>query len=282
MSAKKKVRDRNFSITYHYEQDKIYLDEAEENLLAMPSKYLCYSYEEGKDGRVHIQAVATFENKTSYDQIHQWCPGIWVAKCKASLATNINYCSKLDTHIAGPYEWGTRPCQGYRSDLVVQCEMIKNGSTPMQVVAEHPIASRNYKCLMIYQAAITNRDRNIPPVVHIRYGATGTGKTKWCYDTWDESVFRVSYVKGGSWWDGYGNQKCILFDDWPLISDESIYFLLLMVTDRYNCMVPFKGGMTSLGTGAIVITTNDPPNTWFGGRGLQALERRITSVTRVE
>lgn len=274
----RQAKSRNFAFTYHLQDGGT----EEENILSVQCDYLIYQYELGAEGRVHIQGFMSFKNEVTFKKIHNVCPMIWVQKAKASAAKNIQYCSKSDTRIAGPYEWGDRPCQGYRSDLIVQCNMIKEGKAPLDVVADIPQACRNIKYLQTYAAAITNRSPGFVPKVFIRYGPSGSGKTRWVFDTYGHAgVFKLAYNKGTAWWDGYSNQKCILLDDWPLIEDSNVYNWLLEWCDRYPTSVQFKGGVTRLGESDIVITSNDPPITWFGGRGLRALERRVTSIEHV-
>lgn len=276
----KRDRSRGFSFTY-------WLDTGygEEELLGLDCAYMIYQYELAPTtDRVHIQGYMRYDDAVAYSYIHEQCPGIWIEKAKASEAKNVRYCSKLASRIAGPYEHGDRPKQGYRSDLSLQYEMVKSGKTPLDVVAEIPEAARHIKHLQTYSAAITNRSKDFVPKVYIRWGPSGTGKTRWCYDTYGhDGVFKLAYNKTNAWWDGYANQKCILIDDWPL-QDKSqlhVYHWLLEWTDRYPTWIPFKGGMTRLGESDIVVTSNEHPLTWFGGEGLRALERRVTSVDQI-
>lgn len=280
----KQQRGNSFAFTYHYnEAENLTLDDCEQNLRRLPCSYIIFSYEMGKeDGRIHIQGFMSFATQTAFSGIHKHCPGIWIEKARASAAQNIAYVSKLDTHVAGPFEFGSRPCQGYRSDLVVMGDMIKEGKTPDDVVMQIGLsAARIYKHLQTYSSVLISRPRDFTPKVFVRYGPSGIGKTKWVYDTY-KTVYALTYKKNSIWWDGYANQECILIDDWPLIADEDIYNNLLVWCDRYPAKVNFKGGMVNLGASDIVITSNDPPATWFGGRGLRALARRITDIKNMD
>lgn len=272
-------RNRNFAFTYHAGND--YIEECEERLLTLPCKYLIFQYELGKEGTVHIQGFCTFENKITYSTIQVYCPGIHVEKAKASALRNIAYCSKLDTRVAGPYEHGERPCQGYRSDLAIMGDMVKAGKDPETVVAEMGMgAARVYKHLQVYASCLVTRGRDFVPRVFIRWGDAGAGKTRWAYDNY-KTVHKIPY-NNPIWWDGYCNQDIVVFDDWDLIGDRSIYNQLLNWTDRYPTKVPIKGGMVNLGTCDILITSNFNPITWFSGKGMQALARRVTSIEHVK
>lgn len=273
-------RSRGFCFTYFFsslnEQET-----AEDNILSLDTEYLIYQYEMcPTTSKIHLQGYMYFTNPVTFTMLHNNCPNIWIQKAKGSPQQNIDYCSKSASRIDGPYEHGMRPRQGSRSDLASHLALIKDGVNPMDVVAANPMASRHIKHLMVYQASITTRPSNFEPKVYIRWGPSGSGKTRWCYDTYT-SVYKLTYNKQQAWWDGYGNEKCILLDDWPMIEDENIYYWLLQWTDRYPCNIPFKGGMTRLGTGDIVLTHNEDPSLWFHNRGLRSLTRRITNIENI-
>lgn len=274
-------KSRNFAFTYHYDEATGRTPEqCEENILTVPCKYLIFSYEKGKeDDRVHLQGFMSFENEVTFAAIHVYCPGIWVQKARASALKNIAYCSKLDTRVAGPYEHGERPCQGYRSDLQEMGTMISAGLRPEEVVKEVGMkAAVVFKHLQTYAACLVSRPPGWSgPNVYVRWGAPGTGKTRWAYDNY-KTVHKIPY-NSPIWWDGYCNQDIVVFDDWDLVGDRNIYYNILNWTDRYPTKVPIKGGMINLGTCDILITSNFDPRTWFSGKGMQALERRVTNVT---
>lgn len=278
-----KVRSRNFAFTYHAGND--YIEECEERLLTLPCKYLIFQYELGKEGTVHLQGFCTFENKMTFTGIQVYCPGIHIESAKASALKNIAYCSKLDTRVAGPYEHGERPCQGYRSDLAVMGDMIKGGMTVRQVVRDVGMnAARVKNHLMVYaQSLYPERDRSLTPEVHVLWGAYGAGKTRPIYEKYgDNNVFRPLWQKGTVWWDSYVGQQVVLFDDWPLEdADDDVYKQMVQWTDRYPMNLNVKGGSTPMGNSIFYITANSEPRQWFHMKGPRALERRFTSVTNV-
>lgn len=273
-------RSRGFCFTYHFSSFNEQKS-AEDNLANLATEFQIYQYELcPTTGKVHIQGYLYYSDQVSFSTIHAMCPGIWITNAKGSPAQNIAYCSKESTRIAGPYERGNRPAQGSRSDLAEQLALVRGGMEPMDVIASIPMASKHIKHLMVYQTSLVNRPPNWAPNVFILWGDSGVGKTRYVYDNYT-SVYCVTYNKGGAWWDGYANQKAILFDDWPLIEDPNIYYWFLRWLDRYPCNIPFKGGMTRLGTSDIFITHNKDPCLWFHSEGLRALERRITRITNM-
>jgi len=278
-----KNRSRNFAFTYHAGND--YIEECEEKLLTLPCDYLIFQYEMGKqDDRVHIQGFCSFKNKIAFSTIHVYCPGIHVESAKATALKNIAYCTKLDTRVAGPYEHGERPCQGYRSDLVVMGEMVKNGIPVRKVIAEVGMgAARMSKHLMTYaQSLYPERDRNVQPKVYIRWGPANSGKTRPIWEKYgDDQVYQPVYQKGTVWWDNYVGQQCVLMDDWPWETNTDLYHDLLRWTDRYRQPLNVKGGSCVMGNSDFYLTSNVNPDLWFGGAGLRALARRITQIEEI-
>jgi len=94
------------------------------------------------------------------------------------------------------------------------------------------------------------------------------------------------YTKDASkWWNGYREQKCILFDDW-VGSSEIPPHALLQICDRYPLQVQSKGGYVKMAarTEAIVFTYNICMTEWYGynkpewEKGLPAFRRRLSRI----
>lgn len=66
-------------------------------------KYTC-QLEQGKEGTVHLQGVGTFKNPRSFNKVKKSFPRAHIEVCKC-IAKAIDYCSKSDTRLKGP--WST-------------------------------------------------------------------------------------------------------------------------------------------------------------------------------
>lgn len=245
--------------------------------------YLIYQYEQAPEtGMVHLQGYLYFKNKVTFKKLKDDLPTAHLEFARGSATNNIDYCSKIESRLDGPYEYGSRPTQGKRTDLQNVCVSLRSGKSVRDVLLSDDC---KYVHIEKYVKRIANlltppRDRSVAPYVGIFWGDSGVGKTRCVYDDYKDSVFSVPYNAGVKWYDGYVGQRCILFDDWPVdtLDDKSLYNHLLTVTDRYTTEVQTKGGFSTLGACDIVFTSNICPAQWFGGLGLRALTRRITQI----
>lgn len=83
------------------------------------------------------------------------------------------------------------------------------------------------------------------------------------------------YAKPSSkWWDGYGNEPIVIWDEIPR---DYPWDELLHLLDRYPLKVEVKGGFAEFNSTMIIITSNFTPAALFGRyENYRALERRIT------
>lgn len=260
-------------------------EEDHDNLTGLDYDYLIYQIEQGESGTVHIQAYVYSKNKLCFTHLREELPGAHLEIARGSIQSNVDYCSKSDTRLDGPYTFGIKPEQGRRTDLQNITVSIKSGASIRDVLLSDDCKHIRHE-KFIYRIANllgTPRTRSESTEVYILWGEPGVGKTRPVYDYFEDSVYQVPYVHGSRWYDGYTSQQCLLYDDWPVHLDDrdGIYNHLLAVTDRYPVMLPIKGGFVSLNKCVVVFTSNFCPASWFNGVGLRALERRIKKIIHV-
>ena len=76
------------------------------------------------------------------------------------------------------------------------------------------------------------------PEVIWRWGLTGTGKTETAYTDFDAIPHYVWGPANGGWWDRYDGEDKVIFDEFR---GQMPMGTLLMILDRYECMLPYKG-----------------------------------------
>lgn len=197
-------------------------------------------------------------------------------KCKGTADQNYDYCTKEDSRVGGPYEYGERPTggQGSRTDVAGFVAAIKRGATDRGLIDEHPMEFIKY-----YRAADRIRlalmpDRSTFEGVYVFYGETGTGKSYAAMQFDPEDTF----VKQPSsdWWDGYRGQKTILLDEFR---GWLTYASLLRLCDRYPLEVQNKGGQIKCAATRVIITTNKKPTEWYGEKiDIAPFLRRVRMV----
>lgn len=208
------------------------------------------------------------------------------------------------TYIKGPYskdgkqkpvnqdaqEIGTIPKQGERNDLRAFHEDIKAGKRGRDLSVDHLEVRAKYPKLE--QTLVSEEDEHkamqmfkdgFCPEVHVRWGEPGTGKSRYIYDNYEpEDIYELNLGDGSSksvWWDGYRGQKVILINDFD---GELGWKYLLRLLDRYPFRMQVKGAHCWRLCTHIYITSNDPPENWYGPINYAPLMRRLTTVTKVE
>ncbi|KAJ1464691.1 hypothetical protein T484DRAFT_1757916 [Baffinella frigidus] len=138
---------------------------------------------------------------------------------------------------------------------------LDEGETTMDI-AEDPecfnIVRQSSRFFKEYENHISSKkarlDRTMPKV-YIRYGDSGTGKTRWLDEQFGLDGWRCMPTNTGQWFDGCDNGDVILFDDIEASACLPIS-LFLKLSDRYPHQVPIKGGFTTWKPKVIVFTSN--------------------------
>lgn len=200
-----------------------------------------------------------------------------------------DYAGKTDTRAPGaePIEWGQfgGRIQGERTDLAGLAAIARDRGTGDIIRSQPADYVRYHRGLeAIAAAGVEPRSsREPPPGVTILIGPPGSSKTRIPFEEFGDSEV---YTKDASkWWNGYRDQKCILFDDW-VGSLEIPPHALLQICDRYPLQVQSKGGYVKMArrTVAIVFTSNIDITEWYGynkaewEKALPAFRRRVSKI----
>ena len=286
MSAAARLQKRAWCFTLnnpshtneHYESE---FDTLVENKTV---RYVIFQRERGESGgTVHLQGYVYFHRSRdlSYCRRHLFSGEHphWEA-AKGNANQNKQYCSKESTRVDGthPSERGEFPGgQGQRSDLTQLGKRIREGESvaELALTGDDNLGTiiRNRNGLLWLEQLVNKRVCSPKQVIWI-YGKPGTGKSRWCYETYPEAYWKPA---GSKWWDGYAGEDVVIFDDFR--HDWFPFEYFLRVTDRYPCMVEVKGGMVALKAHTIVITTPDAPQHTFDiAENMAQVHRRLSEV----
>ncbi len=196
---------------------------------------------------------------------------------RGSVEQNIEYCTKEDSRIDGPWQIGTRPKPGKRSDLLQVQMLIDQGGGLRQVAQDHfCVFVRNERGIRSYMNMFQPR-RSWMTELYVYYGPTGTGKTRLVF-----SLERAEnlWVSGNDlkWFDGYDGHEAAVFDDFR--GDMCRLRWLLRLLDRYPIRVQIKGGHVQWVPKRIYITSAKSPTDAYATEEekIDQLTRRITRV----
>ena len=256
--------------------------------------YAISSLERGKEGTVHLQGYVRFVARKRLTQIKSlWRSPMERAHWEPTKGTeqqNKEYCSKPETHIAGP--WELKPenfkaeegKQGRRSDLEDVVKSCKEHKSLFTIAEESPEAFIKYPTGIKTLHQLIGRDQKPKSEpreieVFILWGPTSTGKTHRVRTAFP-GVYNV--VPGRGPWDQYEGQKEILFDEfdcskWP-IRDMNRY------CDKWPCKLDCRYADNFAAWSKVFICSNDPPSSWWqeeGPKPRNAFLRRITQIQKV-
>lgn len=237
-------------------------------------RYAVYQHEIGESGTEHFQGYVEFTKpqrltgvRRILDQAH-WEPR------RGTQQQAIDYCTKLDTRVDGPYHYGTPAYaqQGKRNDIAALKKAINEGQSLREIWEAHPLEFLRYNRGISMARAMVQPHRDFKTEVHVLVGPTGTGKTRWVNDR-EPNL----YIKQRSnWWDSYDGSPAVLLDDFYgwIPYDEC-----LRIGDRYKLMVQIKGGQANFTAKRLYYTSNSMPEQWWSNekvkQRLDAFVRRV-------
>lgn len=231
-------------------------------------KYLVYQMEETpKTGKMHLQGYVQFKSRHKLGAVKELLESktIHIEKARGSADENKAYCTKEDTRVMGPWEFGVMTRAGQRSDLSEAGALAIEGKW-LEIDPEvfikyhkglHALASIHH----------CNKERKLS--VDVFWGPTGTGKS---FKALKETELCDSYWKPpGPWWDGYRGQKIVVIDDFDPL-DHNVSDVLRWL-DVYPLQVPIKGGFVWLECEKIIITSHFNPVEWYPLRKDELIRR---------
>lgn len=239
--------------------------------------YWIRGFERGESGTPHFQCFVYYRNAVRFSTLRRRFPRAHISPARGTPAQNRTYCSK-----DGAFEEaGDCPAAGSRVDLAELYEDIKSGSTNLDLLGNAPAQYfRYYRAIQhvrfVHLAATVEQ---CDVAVHVRWGPTGSGKTRHVYDIHPD-VYDVDVGSTGTiWWDGYRGESCILFDDFY---GQVKYSRMLKLCDRYPIKVQIKHGSYIKMWKTIYITSNKHPDDWWPNvEDKRAMARRYTTITEV-
>jgi len=199
---------------------------------------MIFSKELGKKNqKLHWQGAFQLKNRNGMQQksvvklLWIGSPNGYVAPMNGRWDQSETYCSKEDTHVEGPWRFGTPPAYGNElkakkvSKIKTMFEGIKAGKSKKQLIEEDPDTYiRNHNAIdkvvdMYYKPTINKKykldDFCTEPLdftksmVYVIKGASGIGKTQFALAHFDNPLF-VSHIDDLKKFDGHDG---IVIDD---------------------------------------------------------------------
>lgn len=234
------------------------------------AKYVCGQLEQGKNGTNHFQGYIEFNKQTTLKKCKECIPGAHWEISGGTGEENKKYCTKEETRIEGPWEWGVMCAPGTRTDLLMLKEVLDTKSLKEAWQECFPMMLKYHRGAEKYKQ-IMETPRDKATILEIHIGAPGTGKTTGVLDDYPGAM----WMNSSGWWDFYEGQKVVVIDEF---CGWLPYNVLLKLADPGPYSVNVKGTMKQFVSERVVIISNTDPDLWYAyGERLQweALERRI-------
>lgn len=225
--------------------------------------------------REHHQGYAQLEKQLAFNTLIKLLPGFHIEARRGSIEQAITYCKKEGKVT----EYGVIPQPGKRSDLTEAINMIREEGVMSSIETYPEVWSRTTRGLLFVANKLYKPPKWTEMYNTVLYGKPGTGKTRKAY-LMDENLYQLPIQsKGTLWFDEYGDEETILFDDFY---GSVEYETMLRLLDGYPIMVPIKGGFAHKKWNKVIITSNSHPSEWYNRPEWEALRRRLNSIILIE
>lgn len=248
-------------------------------------QYCVWQKEQGENGTVHLQGYSIWEKQkrlSALKKVHSTAH--WETR-KGTHEQAKAYSMKLETRVAGPFEFGEVPeaQQGKRQDLLAFKRKLEAGVSEKQLAESDETFPTWAKYGRIVQRfkVLCGQQRTWPTEVRVYIGPPGVGKSRRAFHEGGADAFWLPKPAGQTtWWDGYCGQEIVVIDEfYGWIARD----LMCRICDRYPLNVETKGGSTPFLAKKLIITSNASPKDWWPKVGLGPMERRLSgSLGRVE
>lgn len=229
-------------------------------------------FETGAGGTEHWQGYCEFKCQKRHSSISGGRFKWHFERRKGTQEQACKYCKKDDAYIV----WGVAKSQGERSDLDAVRQMALDDG--MRGVVR-TFNSQGIRVAEKYLTYCETPRREKPKVIYIT-GPSGCGKSRLARELVDDDGLTDDcYVKSeDKWWDGYDGHQAVILDDFRGSWWSITYMLVLL--DRYECRVEYKGGTRQMKASLFVITSIVPLDELYARTGecKHQLSRRIDDI----
>lgn len=221
-------------------------------------------------GRPHIQGYIETHRAMRGVEMQSLFPTFGafnMLKADASSEANIKYCSKLDTRVRDPVQWGEPSRPGTRTDLAkIAHSIVEEGKSLRSIAMEEPATFvRYYRGLQVLDQWVHQPRERPEPVIRFLHGPPDCGKSRLVRHILKQlhgSDYYGAHDLEQIWFDGYTGQKVVLFDEFT--GKFPLHFMLQLL-DRAPLRLPVKGGFVKLEACVFYFTSNRPPHYCYSG-----------------
>lgn len=229
-------------------------------------------------GHLHYQGYIEFTKVYALSGLKKLNPTVSWRNCDASRTHNIDYCSKEESRVEGPWRFGVEETQqGAREDIASLKRLIDEGATELDIWNDCPKEFIKYTRGIKEARRVIQKARDFKTRFEVYVGPPGCGKSLKAQKENPGAYWK----QRSNWFDGLEpNQETVVLDDfYGWLPFDTV----LRMTDRYPLMVECKGGQINFAPKKVVITSNKLMHQWWGEETMRhvdinALYRRIDYI----
>lgn len=181
-------------------------------------KYCVGQLEEGNENHTkHVQSFVVFKNPKWFERVKVLFPTAHIEAAKGTNVQNRDYCSKSETQLFEPFEFGIFAEERARTDIKTFFELLDSGASDLELRELSPqLYLREFNKISELRMAkkkelFSKQKRDV--VVTYVYGPAGAGKSTYVDDlTINDSVFRVDTFDKAAF-TGYSGEDTIIIDE---------------------------------------------------------------------
>lgn len=253
-------------------------------------KYVCFQRERGeKEQTEHIQMFLIFSVAKRFSTIKKYFPRAHIEEVKGTNVQARDYCSKSETRVSGPYEFGQFAEERSRTDVKGFLELVKSGADTetLSILFPGQYLRDINKVEQIRQNALYEKYRKIMRDVDVTYiyGPPGSGKTSYIVNKYGLGNYYDVPIYDKSAFDKYAGEDVIVFDEF--VSSIKVTLMNKLI-DRYPVILPARYSNKVACYTKIYIVSNLPLECQYEYEQetqpalFKAFKRRINTIIKID
>lgn len=235
-------------------------------------------------GRRHLQGYFRVRAAIGFDRASNTLPdGAHLEAARGTYLDNIRYCTKENSRAPDtePWEYGTRPSQGKRTDWDSVLTDLRAGQTAGQVILERP----HLAPMMRGVEALAAELKPAPPAVRsvqafYLFGASGVGKSHRAHTMFPDAYCITGRYYEGKSFDGYNMEETLILDEWK--DHEWPMTLMNALLDKWKLTLQCRyKNKQAYWTRVLVLSNQNQDMVYYGDPHRATFWRRFAQVIEI-
>lgn len=243
------------------------------------AKFCIWQLERGEEGTPHLQGYVMFASNKRLNAMKLLHPTAHWEIRRGTHDQAIDYNSKEETRVEGPWEIGVGPKQGKRSDLEAVKEAVDAGSSSLELFENFfPTMVKYHRGVMLYKD-MKVPDRSVKTYATAIFGPTRSGKSTWMAANYANAFWPSNPGEHQKlWWDKYEDQETVIFDEFHSWIPLSLFQRLC---DSTPLQVEVKGDTKKFRAKNVIFCSNLDPELWYHKAPIDVRPSIVARIDRI-